>query len=180
MNWRLTHAASPGGGPNFPAETNAQVLAGAQAGGRARRPSILDSEIPPTEFLAAQQQAHGGSTAGGVDLAVAAGAPPGARARARTNSSVAPPPAGAGGAANVGGVGGNAIVVNGGGDAQQDTEVQNERALEVLNRVEQKLNGRDFKNNEELDIVTQVNKLIMEATKLENLCQHYIGWCSFW
>jgi FKBP12-rapamycin complex-associated protein len=63
---------------------------------------------------------------------------------------------------------------------QQDTEVQNERALEVLNRVEQKLNGRDFKKDEELDIVTQVNKLIMEATKLENLCQHYIGWCSFW
>jgi FKBP12-rapamycin complex-associated protein len=63
---------------------------------------------------------------------------------------------------------------------QPDTEVQNERALEVLNRVEQKLNGRDFKKEEELAVVDQVNKLIMEATKLENLCQHYIGWCSFW
>lgn len=155
LNWRLTHAASPGGGPNFPADT-AQVLAGAQAG-RARRPSILDSEIPPTEFLAAQAQ-HGPEV----------GAPPGTRSRARTNSSAVAPAALAANGAN-------------GADVQQpDTEVQNERALEVLNRVEQKLNGRDFKKDEELPVVEQVNKLIMEATKLENLCQHYIGWCSFW
>jgi FKBP12-rapamycin complex-associated protein len=97
---------------------------------------------------------------------VAAGAPPGARARARTNSSAVPPTAG---------------VINGHHETQQqETEIQNERALEVLHRVEQKLNGRDFKQNEELNVIEQVNKLINEATKLENLCQHYIGWCSFW
>lgn len=67
--------------------------------------------------------------------------------------------------------------VNGGG---QEAESQNARAVEVLDRVQQKLTGRDFKANEELDVISQVNKLIMEATKLENLCQHYIGWCSFW
>ena len=39
---------------------------------------------------------------------------------------------------------------------------------------------RDFKPEEELNVTDQVNKLIIEATKLENLCQHYIGWCSFW
>lgn len=50
----------------------------------------------------------------------------------------------------------------------------------MLDRVQQKLTGRDFKPNEELEVNAQVNKLIMEATKLENLCQHYIGWCSFW
>ena len=61
-----------------------------------------------------------------------------------------------------------------------ETEIQNARALEVLDRVQQKLTGRDFKSNEELDVINQVNKLIVEATKLENLCQHYIGWCSFW
>jgi len=59
-------------------------------------------------------------------------------------------------------------------------EVQNERAVEVLDRVSQKLTGRDFKPNVELNVTDQVNKLIIEATKLENLCQHYIGWCSFW
>lgn len=75
----------------------------------------------------------------------------------------------------------NSSVLN--GSAQLDgeaAEIQNARALEVLDRVNQKLTGRDFKPTEELEIVQQVNKLIIEATKLENLCQHYIGWCSFW
>lgn len=62
----------------------------------------------------------------------------------------------------------------------QEAESQNARAVEVLDRVAQKLTGRDFKTFEDLDVISQVNKLIMEATKLENLCQHYIGWCSFW
>ena len=26
----------------------------------------------------------------------------------------------------------------------------------------------------------QVDKLLRQATDVENLCQHYIGWCSFW
>ena len=86
-------------------------------------------------------------------------APP-TRARARTNSSAAQ----------------DGNMVNG----AQEVESQNARAIEVLDRVNTKLTGRDFKNNEELDVISQVNKLIMEATKLENLCQHYIGWCSFW
>lgn len=89
------------------------------------------------------------------------------RTRARTNSSVA--------ATNLDG-----NLTNGAGNPQQEAESQNERAVEVLDRVQQKLTGRDFKNEEELDVMTQVNKLIIEATKLENLCQHYIGWCSFW
>lgn len=94
------------------------------------------------------------------------GAPPGARGRARTNSSVAPPASMANG--------------NGNGNGNEIAEVQNARAVEVLDRVAQKLTGRDFKPDEELTVNEQVNKLIIEATKLENLCQHYIGWCSFW
>ena len=70
--------------------------------------------------------------------------------------------------------------INGQGQGQDAADIQNARAVEVLDRVSQKLTGRDFKPNEELDVVGQVNKLIAEATKLENLCQHYIGWCSFW
>jgi len=50
----------------------------------------------------------------------------------------------------------------------------------VLNRVKEKLTGHDFKPDEELTYILQVDKLLIEATKLENLCQHYIGWCSFW
>lgn len=59
-------------------------------------------------------------------------------------------------------------------------EVQNQRAIQVLARVKEKLVGRDFKPHEELKVEQQVDKLIREATNLENLCQHYIGWCSFW
>ncbi|KAL2022046.1 hypothetical protein VTK56DRAFT_6286 [Thermocarpiscus australiensis] len=150
LTWRLTNPASPPG-PRFESERE-QAIVGPQAA-RARRPSILDAPVAPTEFLAAQ--------AGGVDGMT--GAPPGARARARSNSSAAPP----------------GSMVNGTG-THEHNEVQNARAVEVLDRVAQKLTGRDFKPDEELSVTDQVNKLIIEATKLENLCQHYIGWCSFW
>jgi len=59
-------------------------------------------------------------------------------------------------------------------------EVLNARAIQVLARIKEKLTGRDFKKNVELDVENQVDRLIREATNLENLCQHYIGWCSFW
>lgn len=61
-------------------------------------------------------------------------------------------------------------------------EVQNARALVVLGRIKEKLTGRDFvsKEKDELNVYEQVDKLVKEATNLENLCQHYIGWCSFW
>lgn len=98
-----------------------------------------------------------------------AGGPP--RARARTNSSAAPV---------IGSLGMNGANGVNGQQNQDPTEIQNARAVEVLDRVSQKLTGRDFKPGEELDVLTQVDKLIVEATKLENLCQHYIGWCSFW
>ncbi|KAG5961236.1 hypothetical protein E4U57_007788 [Claviceps arundinis] len=86
--------------------------------------------------------------------------PPMARPRARMTSSAIPE-----GIAN---------------NDPQEVETRNARAIEVLDRVQQKLTGRDFKHNKELDVINQVNKLIVEATKLENLCQHYIGWCPFW
>jgi len=31
-----------------------------------------------------------------------------------------------------------------------------------------------------LGVPEQVDRLILQATNVENLCQHYIGWCSFW
>ncbi|GAB1316207.1 phosphatidylinositol kinase-related protein kinase tor1 [Madurella fahalii] len=150
LTWRLTNPASPPG-PHFNSERE-QAIVGPQ-GARTRRPSILDAPVAPTEFLAAQGN--------GVDGMM--GAPPAARNRARTNSSAAHP----------------SSMVNGNGPHEM-AEVQNARAVEVLDRVAQKLTGRDFKPEEELVVTDQVNKLIIEATKLENLCQHYIGWCSFW
>ena len=124
--------------------------------------------MAPSEFLASQIAQAG---MGGVD-ALGAG-PPGLRGRARTNSSAAAAAAAAVGSLANGNTNGNL-------QQQDPAEMQNARALEVLDRVDQKLTGRDFKPSEELDVVSQVHKLIIEATKLENLCQHYIGWCSFW
>lgn len=132
--------------------------------------------------------------AGGL---TAPGGPPSSRPRARTNSTTQQHLDG------------------------EAAEMQNERAVQVLNRVKEKLHGLDFgkvgqktgssgqaygngndntANNHqsaiistsmvggnagvgvegELNFIDQVDRLLIEATKLENLCQHYIGWCSFW
>ena len=65
----------------------------------------------------------------------------------------------------------------------------NELAVQVLNRVESKLTGffkflysklipgHDFKPTVELNVPTQVDKLIEQAHSLENLCLLYVGWC---
>ncbi|KAI9143717.1 armadillo-type protein [Paraphysoderma sedebokerense] len=55
-------------------------------------------------------------------------------------------------------------------------EALNSRAVNVINRVSNKLTGRDFKPNSVLDVPQQVDRLILQATSLENLCQCYIGW----
>lgn len=60
------------------------------------------------------------------------------------------------------------------------TEWRNARALEVYQRVQKKLTGRDFNPDEELTVEKQVEKLIRQATALENLCQAFPGWCPFW
>ena len=59
-------------------------------------------------------------------------------------------------------------------------------ALEVINRIQAKLTGRDFgkssqdESTEELTVEQQVDRLIKEATSDENLCQLFIGWCPMW
>lgn len=67
-----------------------------------------------------------------------------------------------------------------GEEAEDEDEISNERAVLVIERVSNKLKGRDFKPNMELDTPTQVDKLIKQAKSVENLCQCYIGWCAFW
>ena len=59
-------------------------------------------------------------------------------------------------------------------------EALNKKALSVINRVRDKLTGRDFNENEKLPVPQQVDLLINQATSKENLCQCYIGWCPFW
>jgi phosphatidylinositol kinase/protein kinase (PI-3 family) len=83
-------------------------------------------------------------------------------------------------------------------------EALNEKALKVIRRVQDKLTGTDFpdsshgggtggggggdRNNSDsgsgggdpLDVPDQVQRLIIQATSSENLCQLFIGWCAFW
>ncbi|XP_052626570.1 serine/threonine-protein kinase TOR isoform X1 [Lactuca sativa] len=88
------------------------------------------------------------------------------------------------------------------GDAN---EVLNERAVVVMARMSNKLTGRDFSTapttttlqpapdsatllssgdarevDHGLSVKLQVQKLILQATSHENLCQNYVGWCPFW
>lgn len=59
-------------------------------------------------------------------------------------------------------------------------EALNEKAVAVIRRVQDKLTGLDFGNERPLDVPSQVERLIKQATSNENLCQSFIGWCPFW
>jgi serine/threonine-protein kinase mTOR len=165
LNWRLTSKDGSPAGPNFQSERERSLVGPGQP--RARRPSILEEDMAPSEYIAAQQ-ADGAGFNG-------PGGPPTSRSRARTNSSAHHSDNGNGINVSAAATNGSSALVG-----LEDMSEQRSRAVEVLDRVNQKLTGRDFKPHEELDVVRQVDKLIDEAVKLENLCQHYIGWCSFW
>ncbi|KAF9162608.1 phosphatidylinositol kinase- protein kinase tor1 [Actinomortierella ambigua] len=62
----------------------------------------------------------------------------------------------------------------------QQPEQLNQRAVSIINRVTNKLTGRDFKPDRPLDVPSQVEKLIQQATSFENLCGCWVGWCAFW
>lgn len=72
----------------------------------------------------------------------------------------------------------------GGDGGAAHEEALNEKALKVIRRVRDKLSGTDFpdfdETSEPVDIPEQVQRLIVQATSSENLCQLFIGWCAFW
>jgi FKBP12-rapamycin complex-associated protein len=65
-------------------------------------------------------------------------------------------------------------------NGNHEPEALNKKAVSIINRVRDKLTGNDFPNRGVLDVKTQVELLIDQATSYENLCQGYIGWCPFW
>ncbi|KAJ7170509.1 phosphatidylinositol 3-kinase [Mycena crocata] len=73
----------------------------------------------------------------------------------------------------------NYIFSEGGANAGAQ-EVRNVKALSVYNRVQNKLTGRDFDPEIVLPVNAQVERLIQQATSIENLCQCFSGWCAFW
>ena len=70
----------------------------------------------------------------------------------------------------------------------------NQRAVEIIDRVRSKLKGTDFAKQrvlpggrratigqaEALDVKSQVDRLILQATSTENLSAAYAGWCPWW
>lgn len=62
-------------------------------------------------------------------------------------------------------------------DAESEiTEVLNDKALSITARILNKLTGKDFSPKESLNVEQQVDRLIKQATSIENLCQCYLGW----
>lgn len=72
-------------------------------------------------------------------------------------------------------------LLDGDGGAAHE-EALNEKALKVIRRVQDKLQGTDFPDchDDPLDVDHQVQRLVVQATSTENLCQLFIGWCAFW
>ncbi|TNJ27409.1 GTOR protein [Giardia muris] len=66
-------------------------------------------------------------------------------------------------------------------DPNDECVKQNPKALEVVQRVFDKLTGYDVKYiNRPLTVQEQVRSLIHSATNVENLCLLYLGWCPYW
>jgi len=72
-------------------------------------------------------------------------------------------------------------------EAMDQQEELTEKAVSVIRRVMDKLNGLDFAEGNMpvdrlavLDVHEQVDRLIRQAMANENLCLAYFGWCSFW
>ena len=63
-----------------------------------------------------------------------------------------------------------------GGNLTEEQKSTQER----FKRVQAKLDGTDFDPKKPLSVKDQVDRLIYEAQNIENLCQHYGGWCIHW
>lgn len=61
-----------------------------------------------------------------------------------------------------------------------DIPETNEQGVKVIQRIQSKLTGTDFKTASPLLIEDQVDRLILEATSEERLCNLWIGWMPFW
>lgn len=56
----------------------------------------------------------------------------------------------------------------------------NRQAVAAIQRVSNKLTGRDFEYNHVHDVPAQVERLIQQAVDPERLCIAYSGWCGWW
>lgn len=54
-----------------------------------------------------------------------------------------------------------------------------DKALAAINRIKAKMHGTDFDPAQSLGVADQVEKLIRQASSIENICQSYMGWGPF-
>lgn len=66
------------------------------------------------------------------------------------------------------------------GEEAENTNILNEKAVEVIDRVQSKLNGKDFDPDKVLHVTAQVEQLFEQATSHLNLCQGWMGWFPLW
>ena len=153
LNWRLLTRESPYE-PSFKSERRMSLMGSDEASGR----QVGTSGRPPhsNSFMDELQAAQHGGVSNAFRMPQHNAS---LRARGRTSALTG---------------------VQGQDDNNNNREVQNERAVQVLKRVREKLTGMDFKNTHPITVEDQVARLISQATNIENICQHYIGWCSFW
>ena len=52
--------------------------------------------------------------------------------------------------------------------------------FEIIDKIKDKLSGKDFEKNCSLTVNEQVDRLIKEATNIENLSKMFSGWCPWW
>jgi hypothetical protein len=67
-------------------------------------------------------------------------------------------------------------------EIEEESELQNQMAMEAIARITKKFQGKDFKNSGSMnayDYKAQVQRLIKEASDPFNLCQSYSGWNPF-
>ena len=181
LNWRLGNRASPVE-PSFRSERRMSLMID---------PSNVAEHVGPIRAVATRGDSTGSLRSRRVASAAITAAANNHPAEAMTNGGAEYMPeagmalsqrnANPGGGqfamaigANIGGAGARDE-----GEGNNRNEI-NAQAVKVLERVKEKLTGRDFKPEVELGVEQQVARLIVQATNVENLCQHFIGWCSFW
>lgn len=158
------------------------------AGAELRAPDAHEYEYEAMAAGAGAQHGRKGAAATANGNVIAPQAQPGGGAGAGTASGTGASETAAANAAVAGNAGsgapGNAAVAAPAGagvtTVASGDDMRNKRALEVVRRIQNKLTGRDFNPNVSLNVPDQIQKLIQEATSLENLCVAFIGWCSFW
>ncbi|KAJ7623177.1 phosphatidylinositol 3-kinase [Roridomyces roridus] len=62
----------------------------------------------------------------------------------------------------------------------QENKLTGNIRLVLLEYILTRSPGKDFDPEVPLTVVAQVDKLILQATSIENLCQCFSGWCAFW